>query len=241
MTRSLKSRLVPGLRGCVGLSLLAHGLALVLSGAVAGLPEVDFERHPQSVEVTFIPTVRPAPQPPVAPALPPEPQPEVLAARDAPALPVPKPPEPRPPPPEPRPKPVEVEDVPPRPAVEQVIEQVKEATAAAPDTVVQALRPDTMHGPAKAGVDDRSTLPVPSYFPSPRYPAEARREGREGLVLVTITIDRRGRVVSARLAKGSGHDDLDERALSTVRRWHFRTSGPTPILVFDYPIEFKLQ
>jgi protein TonB len=101
--------------------------------------------------------------------------------------------------------------------------------------------PDPAPAPRQSGAIDPSALPVPTYCPAPRYPAEARREGWEGLVLVTIRIDRRGSVVSAVIAQSSGHEILDGRALSTVRRWRFHPVGPSPALDFDYPIQFRLK
>ncbi|MEH0194131.1 TonB family protein [Caulobacter sp. CCNWLY153] len=51
-----------------------------------------------------------------------------------------------------------------------------------------------------------------------RYPRRAQSAGQEGVVHVAFMVDRAGRVLSARVAKGSGYPLLDEEALSTVRR-----------------------
>ncbi len=51
-----------------------------------------------------------------------------------------------------------------------------------------------------------------------RYPAAARARGEEGTVLVAFRIDSGGRVLSASLARSSGHSALDEAALAMVTR-----------------------
>lgn len=50
------------------------------------------------------------------------------------------------------------------------------------------------------------------------YPAAAERAGMTGAALVSITIDRSGRLVKARVLRGSGHAILDNEALSVAGR-----------------------
>lgn len=51
-----------------------------------------------------------------------------------------------------------------------------------------------------------------------RYPRQAARQELAGAASLSITIDRRGRLAGARLARGSGHAVLDEEALAVARR-----------------------
>jgi len=51
-----------------------------------------------------------------------------------------------------------------------------------------------------------------------RYPSGARRRGEEGIAYVSFAIDGEGRVLSAQLARSSGHVELDEEVLALVRR-----------------------
>ncbi|AYV48688.1 energy transducer TonB [Caulobacter flavus] len=51
-----------------------------------------------------------------------------------------------------------------------------------------------------------------------RYPRRAQSAGQEGVVHIAFTVDRGGRVLSARVAKGSGYPLLDDEALATIRR-----------------------
>lgn len=63
-----------------------------------------------------------------------------------------------------------------------------------------------------------------------RYPRRAQSAGQEGVVHVAFTVDRAGRVLAARIAKGSGYPLLDEEALATVRR-----ASPMPPPPEDVP------
>lgn len=50
------------------------------------------------------------------------------------------------------------------------------------------------------------------------YPMDARLKHVEGRVVVRIVIQEDGQIVSAAVAKSSGHDTLDQAALETVRK-----------------------
>ena len=50
------------------------------------------------------------------------------------------------------------------------------------------------------------------------YPAEAERRGFTGVAMMRFSVDASGRVVSASLARGSGHDILDEEAALWLKR-----------------------
>jgi periplasmic protein TonB len=56
--------------------------------------------------------------------------------------------------------------------------------------------------------------------PTPAYTEEARAAGISGKVRVEITVDEKGRVVSARILQGLGHG-LDEAALAAARTMAF--------------------
>lgn len=51
-----------------------------------------------------------------------------------------------------------------------------------------------------------------------RYPAAAQKAGQSGVARLSITIDRNGRLIGARLAAKTGHALLDEEAASVARR-----------------------
>jgi TonB family protein len=60
------------------------------------------------------------------------------------------------------------------------------------------------------------------FMPEPVYPELARRERREGMVELTVTVGASGRASSVEVARSSGHADLDAVARSTVLgMWRF--------------------
>ena len=76
-----------------------------------------------------------------------------------------------------------------------------------------------------------------------QYPADARLKHAEGRVVVRIIIQEDGQIVSATVAKSSGHDSLDQAALETVRK----TSPITlvqplekPQITIQIPISYQL-
>lgn len=72
--------------------------------------------------------------------------------------------------------------------------------------------------------------------PEPRYPAEARRRGWEGSVLLVARVAPDGACLDARVVESSGHRSLDEAALEAVRRWTF-----TPALRDGSPVEAEVE
>jgi periplasmic protein TonB len=51
-----------------------------------------------------------------------------------------------------------------------------------------------------------------------RYPAAAQARGQHGIVQLSFSLDRKGRVIASRIAKSSGSSALDEATLDLVRR-----------------------
>jgi len=64
------------------------------------------------------------------------------------------------------------------------------------------------------------SAPKPIHTPDPEYPEEARREKISGDVLLSIVIDKQGRVVRIRVDQCAGRG-LDERAVQAVSQWTF--------------------
>ena len=89
--------------------------------------------------------------------------------------------------------------------------------------------------------------PVPPSYqhtPVPRYPAEARQQGLEGVVVLNVLVRSDGRVEEARVAASSGAAVLDEVALDAVRKWTFvpATQGGHPVeSVIEVPVKFALK
>lgn len=80
--------------------------------------------------------------------------------------------------------------------------------------------------------------------PQPDYPASAREDGQEGLVVLRVRVSKDGRAAEILIARGSGVRALDAAALAGVRRWTFRPAriaGEDVEAWMDVPIRFRLQ
>ena len=78
----------------------------------------------------------------------------------------------------------------------------------------------------------------------PLYPLVARKEGREGTVVLRLTVNREGRAEKVQTQKSSGFPSLDKSAMLAVKTWRFAPAkdGEFPILVtVDLPIRFNLE
>jgi len=82
--------------------------------------------------------------------------------------------------------------------------------AQAPPTGAPAAAPAPQLVPARVLGQPRSL----------EYTPEARRLGIEGLIVLEIEIDERGRVVDVRIRKGL-EDGLDRAVIRTVKTWTF--------------------
>ena len=79
--------------------------------------------------------------------------------------------------------------------------------------------------------------------PKPLYPEYARREGREGRVLLRVWIDDQGKTKSVEVSRSSGSDSLDQAASDAIKRWRFHPARAADKPVESWvnvPIEFKL-
>ena len=80
--------------------------------------------------------------------------------------------------------------------------------------------------------------------PRPQYPESARREGREGRVLLRVLVDDQGRAKSVEINNSSGSDALDRAAAEAIRRWRFHPAhrGDTPTESWvNIPVDFHLK
>jgi protein TonB len=58
----------------------------------------------------------------------------------------------------------------------------------------------------------------PQHTP-PAYPAQSRRLGEQGRVVLRVELDEEGRVSEVRVQTGSGYPRLDDAALAALRSW----------------------
>lgn len=80
--------------------------------------------------------------------------------------------------------------------------------------------------------------------PAPDYPAEAKRLGLQGDVLLQVTVSPEGRPTDVAVLESSGWALLDDAAIETVRRWRFdparAPTGPARSAKVEVPLTFRL-
>ena len=80
--------------------------------------------------------------------------------------------------------------------------------------------------------------------PKPAYPAQSRRMGEQGRVLVRVLIGIDGAVQKTEVSQSSGFGRLDQAALATVQRWRFvpgKRGGAPEAMWFNVPLNFILE
>lgn len=85
----------------------------------------------------------------------------------------------------------------------------------------------------------------PDYLknPAPEYPAKAKRQGVQGLVLLTVRVGKDGRPLNIAVKNSSGHSSLDDSAVKAVWKWLFQPAklGNMPVeTTVEVPIRFRL-
>jgi protein TonB len=79
--------------------------------------------------------------------------------------------------------------------------------------------------------------------PKPPYPESARREGKEGRVLLRVLVDQEGRSKSVEVSGGSGSETLDRAAAEAIKLWRFSPAryGDKPVESWvRIPVDFRL-
>jgi TonB family protein len=80
--------------------------------------------------------------------------------------------------------------------------------------------------------------------PPPAYPAAAREQGLEGVVVLNVEVLATGRVGEVQVAVSSGARVLDETAVAAVRGWTFtpaRQGGRAVDSLVEVPVRFALS
>ena len=100
--------------------------------------------------------------------------------------------------------------------------------------------------PASSPSNEKIIFARPRYGenPKPAYPAEARKKGYQGEVLLRAEVLSNGRVGDVELKKSSGHEILDRSALAAVKQWKFipaREGEKTIAVWVNIPVKFQLQ
>lgn len=84
---------------------------------------------------------------------------------------------------------------------------------------------------------------VPVRTVAPEYPAELKRQGMTGLVMVTFTVTIQGTVENPVVEK-SPHPDFAREAVAAVKKWKFRPArlkGEPIENKVTVPIQFRME
>jgi protein TonB len=86
----------------------------------------------------------------------------------------------------------------------------------------------------------------PNYFrnPPPEYPELAKQMRQEGLVMLTVDVDREGIPIKVEIKQSSGFRLLDQAAVKEVIHWKFQPGriGDLPVeSTVTVPIRYQLQ
>ena len=125
------------------------------------------------------------------------------------------------------------------PAFPAITENPKPAAPRQPSRAASPSRSSGNGKPAAAssGMSKAARIAAGS-MPAPSYPAEARRKGQTGTVIVEFTVDSSGRVTYANASSPSPWPLLNQEAVRTVLRWRF---PPGDFISLERPIVFRLK
>lgn len=105
---------------------------------------------------------------------------------------------------------------------------------------------DSGNGTAANRRSDVQTLVKAAYRATtkPDYPDRARREGKEGRVLLHVLVDEQGRSKIVEVDTSSGSDVLDQAAREAIKKWRFSPARQGEKAVESWvkiPIDFRLS
>lgn len=188
---------------------------------------------------------------PPPPPIPPAPAPEAVPAEPPPPIPSP---EPRMPAQPAFPRPAPVRQHPPVSVAQAHPPRARSAAAPVANDQLPASATESGAAPslsaqprqaAATGPDPAWLAGVSAWLLAHRsYPEMARSLGRQGTVLMQITVDSEGHVVGLALLQGSGSDSLDHAAETLVRNAHlppFPSDMRVATQSLTIPIHYRLE
>jgi protein TonB len=82
------------------------------------------------------------------------------------------------------------------------------------------------------------------HAPPPEYPDAARKDGKEGRVLLRVLVDEEGKSKLVEINLSSGSQVLDHAAAEAIKRWRFSPAryGDSPTASWvKIPVDFRLK
>jgi TonB family protein len=96
------------------------------------------------------------------------------------------------------------------------------------------------------GAGGESAVARPRYAENsqPVYPAEARKKGYQGVVMLRVEVLPNGLVGAIEVKKSSGHEVLDQSAVAAVKKWKFVPGKKEDVVVSTWvnvPVKFQIM
>lgn len=134
----------------------------------------------------------------------------------------------------------------PKVPVESLDESVEEEETIEDTSFDPNNMPDAPPPPSSGGqefyVFDKA--PKPKRIVNPEYPTFARNAGIEGTIILKITVDENGRVISVKVLKSAAQGIFDAAAIKAAQQWIFdpaEQSGNPVKATITVPLEFVLN
>lgn len=130
------------------------------------------------------------------------------------------------------------------PPIVPIIELAVESPQATTAITLAAQRTPPADAVPTAGVPDLISEVEYVAPPRPGYPSVSRRLREQGLVVLRVLVDERGRAERLHVHRSSGHQRLDQAALEAVKRAEFKPYVANGLIQRVYvlvPIEFALN
>ncbi|CCU79288.1 conserved domain protein [Halanaerobium saccharolyticum subsp. saccharolyticum DSM 6643] len=96
----------------------------------------------------------------------------------------------------------------------------------------------------RKGSSDSIKKPGIKNYSQPSYPSNLRKRNIEGQVIVTLRIDREGKIQDLKINESSGYDSFDQAALKAVSNWEFKAAekdNKKIEVIVNLPIKFMLN
>ena len=90
----------------------------------------------------------------------------------------------------------------------------------------------------------KEAVPLYRVNPAPKYPKMARKRGYQGTVLLSVHVNKEGKVDDLWLFESSGYKILDNEAINSVKDWIFEPGRKGDVAVdmwVEVPVVFELK
>lgn len=177
------------------------------------------------------PEVEPPPPPPPQPRPPSKPRAQVVQRKTAPVA-------------IPTPKPVAVADSTPTPHAPTGVIAAPVPTPSPSPPIQAPVAAATTPAPVEPKIELPSSDAEYLQNPDPIYPAQSRRMGEQGKVVVRVLIGTDGLAQKVEIRQSSGFERLDEAALKSVKNWRYvpgKRAGVVQAMWFSVPINYVLE